>query len=232
MLTVLLRLSALYAMKWGYDDLNRSRAGRMIRNQHGGHWPYLTIQGLVLAWVTVFLAFVSDFLPRFRAIKTIKRRLLMLSLPIATVVSSIYWTLVSTAPHLILPPVKRTSPEFSSAAPPKHVSIPLQTDLVVHLFPSLMLLFEFFCMETKYGGNELTRDAGIMTVLFSIWYCGLVEYLAPLNNHYPYPFLDASAPTRAGIYLVASVLGYLSFRGLNMLHRGPPLRRRVGYKDR
>src|SRR5258708_34260621 len=114
----------------------------------------------------------------------------MVSLPVATVVSTIYWTCISFAPHLVLPSSRRTSSEPSSAAAASSLYwIPLQTDLAAHLFPGLMLSFEFFCMEGKYAGNELKRDAGIITALYCILYSGWVEYLAPINNRCKHSFI-------------------------------------------
>ena len=125
--------------------------------------------------------------------------------------------------------------------------------MALHASPGLILLFEFFGMESKYAGTELKWDASIITVLYGILYTGWVEYLAPINKRCkysfisvyimgmlrndcfiqdPYPFLEAPTSARAGIYVTAAALGYLSFRALNMLHRGTPLLGPVATRDR
>ncbi|KAF8334045.1 FAR-17a/AIG1-like protein [Cantharellus anzutake] len=216
--TALLRLAALYIMKWGYDRLSDLPNAKAIGGQRGGYFQFLTIQGLVLAWVTIFLALISDLFHSVSLIRTVKRKLLMISLPVATVVASVFWTLNASAPHLLLP-----SESPSASATPSLIRAPLPVDLALHAIPSLAMVFEFFFREEAYTKYEIKKNAWVMAVSFTTWYSGWVEYLASINKRYPYPFLEAPVTVRIGIYIGAATFGYFSFRVLNSLHRGKPL---------
>jgi len=167
------------------------------------------------------LSVLADTLPKNRSVIRAKRLMTMMSLPLAAVVSTVYWSLVLLAPSLILPP-SVDSPKDSSA-PPKLAYISRDVDLMVHLFPALFLSIDFYLLEEKYFGMDVTSYAPLMSIVFAVWYSSWIEYLAVFNRRFPYPFLEHPFPTRVVIYAATATFGYMSFRLLNWWHSGKPV---------
>ncbi|KAJ7774707.1 FAR-17a/AIG1-like protein-domain-containing protein [Mycena metata] len=185
-LSVLLHVGAISAMTYGLHGLGLSS---WIATQYGGHFQYLTIQG---------------------RIRAIKRTLFIAAMPIATVVSSIYWTLLLTFPHLIL----QALPE----SPDSPMVLPLRVDLSLHAVPAISLLLDFMVFERKYG-RSASLSAVPITVFCTVWYGWWVELCASKNGTFPYPFLTLNPlETRIGIYAGACIVACISFYGLNALH--------------
>jgi len=148
----------------------------------------------------------------------VQRVLLMISLPIAFVVSSIYWTLLLVAPSLILPPLPTAEPSSSSAVP-ELARLSLDHDLALHASPVLALLLEFIFFQEKYSVREVNYGATFLAILAGAAYGSWVEYCASYNKTFPYPFLTENPfNIRIGIYAVATLLALLSFRGINFAH--------------
>ncbi|KZS99066.1 hypothetical protein SISNIDRAFT_480648 [Sistotremastrum niveocremeum HHB9708] len=216
--SALYHAAALWVMAWGFSNLNTLATNEWIEAQLGGHFQFLTIQGLALAWITLFFALTADFIPSLAFAQRAKRLFLMISLPLAMVISSIYWGLLLTFPSLILPPLPSSEPSSSSAAPAL-ARIPLSLDLALHASPALSLVAEFFLMESKYSRHDVVYKAPIMACLFGLWYSNWVEYCAKYNGVFPYPFLtDNSLPGRIAIYVATTIIALTSFRGLNAIH--------------
>jgi hypothetical protein len=147
-------------------------------------------------------------------------------MPIATIVSSIYWTLLLSFPHLIL----QALPE-SSASP----FLPLTMDLALHAAPCLSLLADFMIFERKYSRKALFYVAPTVTLVCTVWYGWWVEHCALKNGtcastcvspescsfplSVPYPFLTLNPwEIRLRIYAGAGTLACLSFYALNAVH--------------
>ncbi|KAF8311304.1 hypothetical protein DL93DRAFT_2157349 [Clavulina sp. PMI_390] len=214
---------ALNVLVYGYVKLQNmdTPTDTWIRTQKGGHWQFLTVQALVTAIITFGLSLTADLLPKNKGVVRAKRLTTMVSLPIASAVSSIYWSLIFFAPDLILPPAKPSPGQ--SASPINLAWIPLHVDLIVHLMPAVFLVLDFYLLENKFGSEDVGKWAPAMLMVFALWYSGWVEYLNLFNHRFPYPFLDVAPQFRASIYLGALLLGYMSFRNLNSLHRGKSL---------
>lgn len=106
----------------------------------------------------------------------------MLALPLAAVISLIYWTLMLFIPELILMPSLGVAEPTSSSAVPKLLRLPLSTDLALHAVPAISLILDFVWFEKKYGSMEANMGAPLVTVLAAVWYATWVEYCASFNG--------------------------------------------------
>ncbi|WRT66975.1 uncharacterized protein IL334_003940 [Kwoniella shivajii] len=206
---------------WGLQMMAVSKD--FIGSQYGGHFQYLTIQGLFGSIAAMLLSGICDYLPGVQGIKTVKRIFLLFALPIELVISSIYWSIILLSPELMLPPnpaLQNTQePSASDNADPLF-RIPLTMDLSMHLVPAVVLLLDFFVLEKKfkppvsnYGSLLL---AGAFGTAYSVW----VEHCASINGSFPYPFLTIMTfPQRLMMYSGSVVMAWLVFRGLNALHK-------------
>jgi len=177
-------------MCWGFQQLHTLAIHEWLVRQKGGHFQYLTNQGLVLATITMAISFFIDLAPS-KPLKQAKRALLLIALPLAVVISSIYWTLLSFAPFLILPPENQnTTGEPSSAIDPDATDIdplllfriPFSLDLTLHASPVLALLIDFFLLEEKFPHRAVRRTAPLLALLYGIGYGIFVEYCAAANG--------------------------------------------------
>jgi len=210
---IILHTAAVSVMTYGYISLRTLPVDAWMRNQHGGHSQFLTIQGLWIAWTTMIVSLVLDLFPSIAVFRTIKRALLIIALPLSVVVSSIYWTLLIFFPAAILRRIPNSS--LGDAVP----RLPLSIDLALHASPSFVLLVDFLLFETKYSKRMLANTPYIVSI-FAIWYGSWVERCARGNNGiFPYPFLtDNPFKYRLVIYTGAAVLGYTAFWTINRLH--------------
>ncbi|KAF8610204.1 hypothetical protein BDV93DRAFT_483360 [Ceratobasidium sp. AG-I] len=214
--------ASMSVMAYGFMSLSNIASDEWISQQTGGHWQFLTILGLAAAWITMALSLVGDLFPSWRSINSIKRSILMISLPVAIVVSGIYWTLMLGFPHLILPPVSvTTDPVEPSSAPetPQFYRIPLDMDLALHFAPAASLVLDFFLLERRYTKRQLKSQAPTLATLAAVSYASWAEYCASKNGSFPYPFLTISPPhIRVVIYGVTTLLAYVSLVALNSIH--------------
>ncbi|KIK91681.1 hypothetical protein PAXRUDRAFT_830623 [Paxillus rubicundulus Ve08.2h10] len=207
-------------MAWGWFDLRGQPTQKWIGTQKGGHLQYLTIQGLSGAWLCMVFSAFCDLFPSVALVRRFKRALLMIALPLAFVISTIYWFLFLFFPALILrpEPYNDSEPTSSSAAPPLML-VPLKTDLALHATPFITLLFDFFVFECKFTKEQINKGAPAVVLVYGIWYASLVEYCATFNGSFPYPFLTYSPfEIRAVIYTTVAGLALGCLRVLNALH--------------
>jgi len=229
--------TAAAIMIWAYNSLSLSPMHPIIMARRGGHWGFLTIQGLAFASLAVWLGLVCDLFPGFKTLKIYKRYLMMISMALACTISSIYWGLLLFAPGLILPrlPAASGSPAAPLPGEPSSEShlirIPLHLDLALHAVPGISMALDFFLFEKKYTWNQAWKQAPFMVILFVFWYGGLTEYLGYLNDGiFPYPFLTlAPFHIRTVIYSGAGLLAYISFQFLNTVHPGRAIMAKQGF---
>jgi len=211
-----LHVGAISAMTYGYNGLHGLAISTWIDSQYGGHFQFLTIQGLAVAWLTMFVGLLEDFFPSIKGVRAIKRGLFIIALPTATVVSSIYWTLLLSAPNLIV----QKMPAGSGDSP---MMLPLRIDLCLHAVPCIALLADFMVFERKYGRKAIQYVAPVLTFLCTLWYGWWVEHCASRNGTFPYPFLTLNPfEIRLRIYAGAGTVACLSFYALNALHPKSP----------
>ncbi|ODN73543.1 hypothetical protein L202_08042 [Cryptococcus amylolentus CBS 6039] len=220
-----LHVGAAGVMLYGFQAMRAWTVfGDVMSNQYGGFWQYLTILGLTISGATMLLAGVQDLLPNIHLIRLIKRTLLLIALPVEFIITSIYWSLIIFAPHLMLPP---TDPDAAQGAPssstaePTLFRIPLWMDMSMHLLPGIALVFEFFLLETKYRPPFSTSVAFLLASAFGTSYGFWVEHCAEQNGGvFPYPFLTIlPLGGRVGVYVGATGVAWAVFRGLNWVHK-------------
>jgi len=203
-------------MSWGYTSLMQAPGLEWVHVQKGGFFQFLTIQGIFVAWLTVISSLACDVLPSVTIFRNVKRFLLMMSLPLAIVISAIYWSLILFMPTLMIP-VAPTTIE-PSAGPAFLYRVPLPIDLALHAAPAVTLFLDFFFFEKRYSKKQTSFGAPVVTVLFSVWYVSCSEYFAALNGSFVYPFLNTDVGARAAIYVGVTLLGLVSFWILNGVH--------------
>jgi len=143
----------------------------------------------------------------------------MIALPLAFVISSIYWTLLLLFPSLILQKMS-TEQEPSSEAVPELLRIPLNVDLALHASPLISLLIDFFAFEKRYPAKHVKGVAPLVVLVSTIWYASWAEYCATFNGSFPYPFLtENDFNGRVIIYVSVAALAYACFCGINALKR-------------
>ncbi|GBE82035.1 hypothetical protein SCP_0404110 [Sparassis crispa] len=225
-LKVVLHAAAAAIMAYGYGNIKYTPADAWIRQQKGGHSQFLTILGLGIAWLTMILSLVSDFVPAIKAVRWLKRTLLMVAMPVSFVISSIYWSMLIFVPEKILMPVRGASaftPEqgvpSSSTSVPQLYRIPLSMDLALHAVPAISLLLDFALFERKYTKKQAFIGGLLACAAAGTSYGYWVEYLATFNGTFPYPFLTDNPPhIRQLIYAGASSGALVMFWILNALH--------------
>ncbi|TRM68189.1 FAR-17a/AIG1-like protein [Schizophyllum amplum] len=216
----ILHASSAAVMAYGYNSLRGLPLDGIISTQYGGHFRFLTIQGLAIAFVTMVVSLLVDLLPAVQAIRTVKRAVMMVSLPVSIVVSSIYWTLLSLAPQLLLEKDSPGEATPSSSEMLALMRIPLDIDLSLHACPAATLLLDFLVFERKYSAGAVRVGARVAVLLSTVGYSWWAEHCAKYTDGvFPYPFLTESPFWgRVCIYAGAGSIAYFSFLGLNKLH--------------
>ncbi|KAF5391309.1 hypothetical protein D9757_001995 [Collybiopsis confluens] len=225
----LLHSLAVMVMIYGYQRLQALPIDAVVKNQYGGHFQYLTIQGVFLACATTLISLILDIFPSttgrllsastspsnpLPVLKPLKRIMLLVSLPLTVVISSVYWPLLLLATHLILP----TEEGSPSSQAPQLMRIPLSTDLALHAMPAISMLGDFLLFEKRCSLKELRYGAPSLSFIYTIFYTWWVERCASFNGKFPYPFLETTLEIRISIYCGAGLLALLSFPLINKLH--------------
>ncbi|KAI0673054.1 FAR-17a/AIG1-like protein [Trametes maxima] len=204
-------------MTYGYLHLPDVLAHIRMSEMKGGHFQFLTIQGLCLAWATMLVSLAllcpSDLL------RNAKRVLLMIALPISIVISTIYWTLLLFLPHMILMSDPEETTPTSSSLVPEPTRLPLQVDLALHAAPAISMFIDFYFFEKKYSKTASRWGSITLMALAGSWYSTWVEHCASYNGFFPYPFLTENPYNiRVAIYVAATTFAAVSFMVLNALH--------------
>ncbi|THH26947.1 hypothetical protein EUX98_g7242 [Antrodiella citrinella] len=218
---LLLHAGAAATMAYGYMGLQTLPIHAFIASQKGGHFQFLTILGLAVAFVTMLLSMLADLAPVLTLVKRTKRAVFMIAMPLAVVISTIYWTLLFVCPQLILREDESLDTEPSSSVEaPTFTRIPLQMDIALHAVPAISLLLDFFLLERKYSTKHAVYGGFIVAASSGIWYSWWVEECGKYNGIFPYPFLTFSPfHIRIAIYSVATTFAYVCFLVLNFIRR-------------
>ncbi|EKM82775.1 hypothetical protein AGABI1DRAFT_68712 [Agaricus bisporus var. burnettii JB137-S8] len=202
---------------YAYNAIQGLQIHEVMASQYGGSWQYLTIQGIHLAELTLWISLILDFYPSARVLKLIKRSLLILSLPLNIVIASIYWPLILFFPAALLQEAAGTP--ASDAMVDMLVYLPLHLDLAMHAVPAVALAVDFFIYEQKFG-RKSTILAPLLAFAYAIFYGSWVEHCSSRNNGvFPYPFLtDNTFNGRLAIYAGAASAAPLVFWFLNGIH--------------
>ncbi|KAG7442916.1 uncharacterized protein BT62DRAFT_954385 [Guyanagaster necrorhizus] len=209
-LPVLLHCSAAAIMVWGFRWLNQLP---FSPKQYGWHYPALTVLGLHVAFLAMIVGLLVDFVPSLKgkSLRTLKRALIMIAMPVEAVIASIYWTLIIFFPNLIK--MKATA----DGAPIPF--LPLSVDLSLHAVPGIALVADFLLLEKRYSRRTVAHYSIPTVVVCTAAYGAWAEWCASINGFFMYPFLtDNPFAIRLAIYAGGASVGYLSFRVLNAIH--------------
>ncbi|KAF8912678.1 FAR-17a/AIG1-like protein [Mucidula mucida] len=215
----LLHVGAAGVMVWGFQALQSLPITAFLSSQYGGHFQFLTIQGLFVSIFAMVVAALADIFPRVYGLRTLKRALLMLAMPLEAVVACVYWPLMMFLPYAILraEAAGNSEPTFSNQMI-KLARIPLSVDLALHAVPAASLLLDFIIFEKKYSKSAQSYAmplVGACALFYSSW----AEYCGSINGNFPYPFLtDNPFGIRVVIYAGASSIAYWSFHLVNRFH--------------
>ncbi|PIL24148.1 hypothetical protein GSI_13901 [Ganoderma sinense ZZ0214-1] len=216
----LLHTTAVAVMVYGYLHLPDVVGTMQMDKIKGGHFQFLTIQGLCVACIAMVLSVACDLIPSAKILRTAKRAVLMSALPLSIVISAIYWTLLLTMPHMILTESPSERMPTSSHTVPELERLDLTTDLALHAAPAISLIVDFYALEPKYPKFASRYGSVVVAAILGTWYACWVEYCASFNGMFPYPFLTYNPfNIRVAIYFGASLFAALAFMVMNALHR-------------
>jgi uncharacterized protein (DUF486 family) len=127
-----------YAFKC-LDSLG-SISGFDITSQYGGHSQFLTNWGLYISRIAMGLALFSDLLPQVPAIRTAKAAVSVAALPMETLISLLYWSILTLNSDLLIPPKQVADPNNPAQLINESIRLPLNIDLSLHAAPTVFLL--------------------------------------------------------------------------------------------
>ncbi|KAI0780764.1 FAR-17a/AIG1-like protein [Trametes elegans] len=216
---LLLHAASVAIMAHGYMNLPDMIGTVRMSEKKGGQFQFLTIQGLLLAFVTMVVSLAVDLIPSSRWLRNVKRAVLIIALPVSIVISTIYWNLLLFMPHMIIFTAPDATTPTSSTLVPEPARLPLSLDLALHAVPAVAMFIDFYFFERKYTGAASRWGPIVLAAIFGSWYSWWVEYCASYNGFFPYPFLTENPyNVRLLIYLGATSFAAISFKILNALH--------------
>ena len=96
--------------------------------------------------------------------------------------SSIYWTLLSVAPFLLLAEDPGEATPSSSSEMLALMRIPLNMDLALHAVPAVTLLIDFLVFERKYSAGAVRYGAPLAVFLSTVGYGSWAEHCAKYTD--------------------------------------------------
>ncbi|KNZ58836.1 hypothetical protein VP01_1851g4 [Puccinia sorghi] len=142
------------------------------------------------------------------ALRNVSRLSLAIALPLESVVTTLYWPIILLVPEMMIDPHQG------------QITIPLNVDLAVHLYPALLLWTEYFLFSDRFSNpsnGKIRLAEGIqlrpltLNVLIAGAYVSRVEFVCSLNSNipFPYPFLNNHGfAVRLPIYMASAALSY------------------------
>lgn len=134
----------------------------------------------------------------------LKNILLYIVCPLETIVSILYWSIVSYDRSLLIPK-------------DRPVPLPLNFDISVHLMPTVYTLIDYLFFSPPFSlsiGPSLLVYLSI-AVSYMLW----VEKCYQMNKFYAYPILAILDPIKKTIfYTVASIISFSCYIVLKMVH--------------
>lgn len=148
-------LLALAAFTYAFKSLDglSDISGINIEGQFGGHYQFLTNLGLWISRLGMILALLCDVLPRVQRLKTLKMSVCVAALPVETLITMLYWSIVNINPDLMVPPRKVADPDNPAQFIWQTVRIPLTIDLSLHAAPALFLLVDYLFFSPPFPAS-------------------------------------------------------------------------------
>jgi len=184
--------SAVWLYATALDDVFTLKSETKIAKSYGGHLQFLTILGVVTSLLQQ-IASVLALLTGLRVLRSVQNVLLIISAPLETVISALYWPIKLYNPLLLID---------------RSVSVPISPSLDrrVHMYPALVQ----FLSATVFAQKKWHRNvigfplAVILSMAGAYWYW--FETTAAVNGFYPYPFLGALSTEQKGLLVGTAVL--------------------------
>jgi hypothetical protein len=187
----LARFGGLYACTYSFTwllSINSPTAASF-----GWHFQYLTVLGLLLTAITLLASMLNS---------DAKQLLLGVTVPVESLVTSMYWSLALYDPALVVLDAS--------------IGIPLLVDLCFHLFPFLAVATELFVYTPEFKASQVhVVVLSVLSVVYGVW----AHVCFYMNGYWIYPFLThLSDEYRIGFFVVGSVLGVVAYGVAAQLH--------------
>lgn len=162
----------------------------------GWHLQYLTIIGLSLFLLT-FLAGLTADVSMNRSFFAFKNALSTLCTPLETLVSVLYWSIVSYDRRLLMPDNLI-------------LNLSRKADIGFHFNPAFFLLIDYLLLSPPFRIGAFTA-LGIFSA-FGVAYYQWLQYCHQRNSFWTYPLFEPLSPNqRFGVVAVSTILCWCSF---------------------
>ncbi|KAI5306271.1 hypothetical protein KEM56_001621 [Ascosphaera pollenicola] len=161
----------------------------LVADAYGSHFQFLTILGLTLATITCAFGLLADLFFSTKLFK-VKNALSIISTPMETLISILYWGLILINKELVVP---------------EGMGIPLDADLGLHAAPTVFLILDliFFSPPWSVTFASAIATSGLVATCYWFW----VERCFSFNGWYPYPiFTMLDTEKRAGLFGFAAIV--------------------------
>lgn len=161
---------ALAAFTFAFQSLDglSDISGIDIESQFGGHYQFLTNLGLWISRLGMLLALLTDFFPQVQRLKMLKMSTCVATLPVETLITMLYWSIVHINPDLLIPPKKMIDPNNPAQFIWQTVRIPLHIDLSLHAAPALFLLVDYLFFSPPFP-SSIKPTAISATATIAYW---------------------------------------------------------------
>ncbi|UZJ57387.1 hypothetical protein CBS101457_006707 [Exobasidium rhododendri] len=197
---------ALGVFTYAFQSLDEiaKLSGTDIEAMFGGHYQFLTILGLWVSRLGMGLALISDVMPSNNLLRKTKAMVCVAALPTETLISILYWSIMTISPDLLVPPLRVVDPDNPAQFIMKTVRIPLLADLSMHAAPAIFLLVDYLVFSPPFPKSiRPTLISASVTISYCVW----AEVCAYNNGNYPYPLLEVlSAPARLALYVACAAI--------------------------
>lgn len=201
--------------------------------KEGGRTRFLTMWGLFFSILTFMSGVLVGLFPNNHFFRDLKKVSGTISMPLESVITTLYWSIVLLKPELMV------DPSVNLELPP------ISIDLALHLYPIILHWIDFFFLSDRLttGSNNLTRirlSNGTqirvfnLVIIIALAYASWIEIarIGPSKFTLPYPFLEiAPISARVLIYIGAASICYIHFITAEILHHWI-LSRKQANKDR
>ncbi|BGO89942.1 hypothetical protein NBRC10512_001926 [Rhodotorula toruloides] len=209
-----LHLVAFASISWSFNELWKpSPMSDFMDSSYGGHWQYLTILSLAIAWLTFLFSLLYDILP-LSVFARLKTSVAVLAVPVEGLVGLLYWTLTVVNPALLNPSLGEGKEPFR---------IPFWLDVSLHGLPAVFLWLDFLLFSPPFPTRA--RPA-LLSSLAAAAYVFWLEHAAAKNGRYAYPMLDEWTPVQRSVFYVMQIPVLIALyklaNGIHRLVRGEP----------
>ncbi|GAC96087.1 hypothetical protein PHSY_003666 [Pseudozyma hubeiensis SY62] len=159
---------ALSSCIYGFKSLDvlPEILGVDMNNEYGGALQFLTMCGLSVTTAAMSLALLLDITQGPEVLRWMKDLFMAASLPMETLITLLYWSIVAINKDLLMQPRKIMDPANpGQVLREESVSVPFSIDASMHAFPGVFLLVDFFAFSRPLPKSiPIVAVAGSVTV--------------------------------------------------------------------